>query len=118
MKWILKRFRYVRDLEESRRELTLERAHHFGKIDMLNEMLDEYRAKQVRFSKLTLDEAETLFSSVVEYHRALRLLNVGDPVQHRILPIMGKYNITVERNTVVDKVIDEFEEFLSDHNDG
>lgn len=118
MKWFAMRFKYTKELRESHREVVLENCHLIGTNEWQSEMLDEYRTKEVRYMKLTLDEAETLFGACVDYQRALKTLNAGDPVQARILPIMEKYNITIDRNTVVDGVIEEYRKFLEEKQSG
>jgi ABC-type uncharacterized transport system ATPase subunit len=113
IKWIPQRFKYTRELEDGVCELN-------NAVRMLeviqngqNGIIGEYQEMQVKYNKLTLDEAETLFAAVVDYHTALKKV-AADPVQNRILPIMEKYGITVERNKAVDNLRDGFEQRLKE----
>lgn len=104
MKWFLQRFKYVRELEDAYREnrrdiISLEQT---GKW-----LRKEIEDRHIKYTKLTLDEAHEVFSACVDYQRALRMVGVADPVEYRILPIMDKYDITIERNTIADEATDE-----------
>lgn len=107
MKWLLKRFNYTRELENAVREKERELQTLDKGIDLFKKIIDEYRVMETEFTKLTLEEAHELFSACVDYQRALTMLHSADPVQDRILPIMEKYNITIQRNTLADDVTPE-----------
>lgn len=114
MRWLAKRFKYTRELEKRAREQSQEIHAHEVIENILREVIVDWEETETTFSKMTLSELEEIMSACVDYHRALRTLGAGDPVQHRILPIMEKYGIAIERNTAVDRVIDEFEERLKE----
>lgn len=107
MKWLAKRFNYTRALEKRVRELSQE-AHAFEIIQRSQaEIIGEYQVLETGLTKLTLDEAHELLSACIDYQRALIMVSAPDPVQHRIIPIMDKYGVTIERNTLADEVTDE-----------
>lgn len=111
MKWLPRRFKYVRELENRVRELGQEVHAHEVIEKFLKESVEEWEGTETNFSKMTLGELEVIMTAIVEYQRCLRLLNAADPIEVSITPIFEKYNITWERNTLVDKVIKEAEEY-------
>lgn len=118
MKWLLKRFNYTRQLERRVRELDQEGRTLDLIVDVQSEIIDEYREIETQFTKLTLDEAHELFSACVDYQRALGMAGAADPVQHRIIPIMEKYGITIDRNTLADDVgTEELKAIIEDLNE-
>lgn len=112
MKWLARRFKYTRELSDRVRELTNEgRALEVIKRGQEG-IISEWEETQTTFSKMTLAELEVALTALVEYHDILSTrLMVGDPVEHKITGIFKKYGITYERNTLVDKVIKEAEEY-------
>lgn len=107
MRWLAQRFNYTRELEKRVRELKQEN-HAFEIIQRSQaEIIGEYQVLKTGLTKLTLDEAHELLSACVDYQRALIMVSAPDPVQHRIIPIIDKYGITIERNTLADEVTDE-----------
>lgn len=101
MKWLLKRFKYVRDLEDHRRTYV----RWYGELESEHKYATEALRKQLEIdhAKLTLDEAADLLSACVDYHEALKSLNAADPIQGRVLKIFEKYGIKIIRNTVADE---------------
>jgi len=101
MKWLLQRFKYVRDMEEHKRLYI----RWYGDLESESNYLRDTLKKQLEIdhAKLTLDEAADLLSACVDYHEALKSLNAADPIQHRVLKIFEKYGIKILRNTVADE---------------
>lgn len=114
MKWFAKRFRYTRELQDRTREQDQEIHVYELIVKAQKELLEEYELLGTKYTKLTLNEAHELFSACVDYHRILKMLVVGDPVQERVLPLFDKYDIKVDRNAVVDQVIREAERYAAD----
>lgn len=107
IQWFLKRFTYTRELEARVREQN-QMFHAYEIIKRSQaEVISEYQILETGLTKLTLDEAHELLSACVDYQRALIMVSAPDPVQHRIIPIIEKYGITIERNTLADDVTDE-----------
>lgn len=103
-KWIPQRFRYTRELEN--KALEQHQEIHIREIieRSQKEVIGEYQEMHVKYNKLTLDEAHTLFSCVVDYQRALKTLSAADPIEHRVVSIMDKYGIVMERNPVNESI--------------
>lgn len=107
MRWLLRQFNYTRQLERRIHELELDVSAIESITGIQSEIIDEYREMETQLTKLTLDEAHELFSACVDYQRALMVVHAPDPVQYRIIPIMEKYGITIDRNTIADEVTPE-----------
>lgn len=101
IEWLLKRFKYVRALEDHRRTYV----RWYGMLEKQYEYLNEVYQKQLEIdhAKLTLDEAADVLSACVDYHEALQSLGAADPIQSRVLEIFEKYGIKVLRNEVADE---------------
>lgn len=111
MKWLAKRFRYTRELQKKVRELDNEvRILEVIKGGQQG-IIKEWENIETQFSRMTLGELEIVMTGIVDYQRALKSLFAADPVQERVAPIFKKYNVTWERNTLVDTVIKEAEEY-------
>lgn len=111
MKWLLKRFKYVRELEDRVRELGQEVHAHEVIEKFQKEIISDWEDTETNFSRMNLGELEVIMTSIVEYQRCLQMLHAADPIEARVAPIFEKYNITWERNTLVDRVIKEAEEY-------
>jgi hypothetical protein len=112
MKWLARRFGYTRELSDRVREL----GNEVRMLEVIKRghegIIGEWEQTETTFSKMTLTELETVLTALVEYHDILSTrLMVGDPVEAKIVGIFEKYDITYERNTLVDKVIKEAEEY-------
>lgn len=111
IQWFLKRFTYTRELEARVREQN-QIMHALEVIKRTQKgIISEWEETETTFSKMTLSELETVMTACVDYQDILKRLVVGDPIEPRITSIFEKYNITWERNTLVDKVIEEAEEY-------
>jgi hypothetical protein len=112
MKWFLKRFKYTRELEEAVREKDYELDAMDHGLSLYRRIIDDYREMETAFTNLTLADAHDLFAACVDYQNALKMLVAADPIQNRIIPIMDKYGIKIERNTLADDVVEGAEMML------
>lgn len=110
-KWLAKRFRYTRELQDTVRMNDKEiRAFELIKKSQAS-LIDELENAKNNFSKMTLSELEQILMACIRYQEILKRFSLADPVERKVLPILEKYGITWEKNTLVDTVLKEAQNY-------